>query len=395
METCVFADTQLVTDKSSFILEALNNRKALNLFRRLRTIDPIDEVTVNLEGKTVINFSSNDYLGFSKHPALKKRAIDYVKKYGAGSTASRLICGSLPFFDDIEEKLAALKETEKTLLFNSGFQANISIIPALCDENTLILSDSLNHNSLIQGIRLSKCRVIKYKHNDHNNLKMLLHESETKAYSRRLIVTESVFSMDGDQSDIHSLVTISKAHGAFLIVDEAHATGVLGPKGMGLSCGKGVDLVIGTFGKACGSFGAYVACSKLIREYLINFCTGLIFSTALPPAVIGAIDAALDLIPSLEDDRRELLQKAQHLRSSLQILGWDTGKSSTQIVPVIVGDAEKTLRLARYLEESGFLCVPIRPPSVEDGRSRIRLSLTTAHTWDQIDNLIQTFRRFT
>jgi 8-amino-7-oxononanoate synthase len=387
-------DGQLVTDKNAFIHEALNKRKALNLFRRLRTIDPIDDVKIVLEGKAVINFSSNDYLGFSKHPALKKRAIDYIKKYGAGSTASRLICGSLPFFEEIEEKLAALKGTEKTLIFNSGFQANISILPALCDEESLILSDSLNHNSLIQGIRLSKCTLLKYRHNDHDHLRTLLKESLKKAYSRRIIVTESVFSMDGDQSDINALVALSKEHQAFLIVDEAHATGVLGPKGMGLSCGKGVDLVIGTFGKACGSFGAYVACSKAIREYLVNFCTGLIFSTALPPSVIGAVDAALDLIPSLEDDRRELLQKAQHLRSSLQLLGWDTGKSSTQIVPVIVGDADKTLRLARYLEESGFLGVAIRPPSVEDGRSRIRLSVTTVHTWDHLDQLIQAFKHF-
>ncbi|MBU0991868.1 MAG: 8-amino-7-oxononanoate synthase [Proteobacteria bacterium] len=383
----------MVTDKYSFIDEALHERRTQNLFRRLRAVDPLNDVEVNLEGKTVINFSSNDYLGFSKHPKLKKRSIEYIKKFGTGSTASRLICGSMPFFDKIEEKLAELKGTEKTLIFNSGFQANISILPSLCNRSSLILSDSLNHNSLIQGMLLSRCKVKKYTHNDHDHLNTMLKESLKENYSRIFIVTESVFSMDGDQSDINSLVSLAKENNAFLIVDEAHATGVLGPRGMGLTCGKGVDLVIGTFGKACGSFGAYAACSKPVREYLINCCSGLIYSTALPPSIIGAIDAALDLIPAMEDERRELLQKAQHLRSSLNHLGYHTGKSTTQIIPVIIGEEEETIRMARFLEEKGILGVPIRPPSVEKGGARIRLSVTAAHSWDHIDQLIHAFKK--
>ena len=387
------ADNSGVPDKFGFIHDALKERKANNLFRRLRAVDPLNDAEVNIEGKTVINFSSNDYLGFSKHPELKKRSIKYIKQYGTGSTASRLICGSMPFFDKIEAKLAELKGTEKTLVFNSGYQANISILPALCDKKSLILSDSLNHNSLIQGMLLSRCTVLKYQHNDMAHLEALLKESKGKRFSRVFIVTESVFSMDGDRSDIDALVNLADIYNAFLIVDEAHATGVLGHRGMGLTCGKGVDLVIGTFGKACGSFGAYAACSKALRQYLINRCSGVIFSTALPPSVIGAIDAALDLIPGMEDERMELLQKSEHLRSSLYHMGWHTEKSTTQIIPVVVGDAERTIDVARFLEENGVLGVPIRPPTVPRESSRIRLSVTAAHSWAHLDRLIHVFMK--
>lgn len=381
-------------DKHSFIKDELENRKDQNLLRRLRTVEPLSEVEIIIEGRKMINFSSNDYLGFSKHPVLKAKATEYVQKYGTGSTASRLICGTLPYFEPVEEKLAKLKKVEKTLIFNSGFQTNISILPVLTDKNSLILSDRLNHNSLIQGALLSNCRILRYKHNDHKHLKKLLIENKDKGFSRILIVTESVFSMDGDQSDIDSLSKLSDDFGAFLVIDEAHATGVLGAQGMGLTCGKNVDLVIGTFGKACGSFGAYVATSKNIREYLINCCSGFVYSTALPPSTVGAIDAALDLIPTLEKDRRKLLQKAQFLRTSLNNLGWDTGKSTTQIIPVIVGEEQKTLELSDFLEENGILAVPIRPPSVPKGRSRIRLTLTAAHTWDHIEKLVSIFNNF-
>ncbi len=382
------------TDKYYFINKELENRNKNNLLRRLRAIDPLSDVEVNVEGRTMINFSSNDYLGFSKNPLIMSRAVEYIEKYGAGSTASRLICGTLPYFDPVENKLADLKGTEKTLIFNSGFQTNISILPVLTDKKSLILSDKLNHNSLIQGALLSNCRVIRYTHNDHNHLRELLTKNRDKGFSRMLIVTESVFSMDGDQSDIDSLTQLAEEFNAFLVIDEAHATGILGPHGMGLTCGKNVDLVIGTFGKACGSFGAYVACSKNIREYLINCCSGFVYSTALPPSTLGSIDAALDLIPTMESERRKLLQKAQFLRTSLNKIGWDTGKSSTQIIPVIIGKEDKTLELSEFLEKNGILAVPIRPPSVGKGSSRIRITLTASHTWDHIEKLVDIFNLF-
>ncbi len=345
-----------------------------------------------------MNFCSNDYLGLSKHPLLIKRAVEFTERYGAGATASRLICGTYDCFQAVEEKLAALKETEAALILNSGFQANVSILPALADRQTLILSDQLNHSSIIQGVLLSRCHVLRFRHNDLAHLEELLKKNIDKGpcfnstRARRLIVTESVFSMDGDQSDIGRLVGLARAFDALLVVDEAHATGVLGPRGMGLCCGKGVDLTIGTFGKACGSFGAYAACSRKLRDYLVNCCAGFIYSTAMPPSVIGSIDAALDLIPGMGEERKELHAKADFLRLRLQNLGWRTGASNTQIIPVMVGDEMEAMALSNHLKSKGVLATAIRPPTVPDGQSRIRLALSANHTVEHLEYLIQLFK---
>jgi 8-amino-7-oxononanoate synthase len=198
--------------------------------------------------------------------------------------------------------------------------------------------------------------------------------------------------MDGDTSDIDRLVALSEEFQAILVVDEAHATGVIGERGMGLSCGKGVDIVMGTFGKACGSFGAYIACSETVRDYLVNCCSGFIYTTAMPPPVVGSIDAALDLIPQMEREREDLFLKGGFLRQSLRAMGFDTGKSTTQIVPVIVGDDRETLNLSAWLEKNGFLAIAIRPPTVPRGEARIRLALSAAHTWEQIEHLVEAFQ---
>ncbi|MBT4513128.1 MAG: 8-amino-7-oxononanoate synthase, partial [Chloroflexi bacterium] len=329
-----------------------------------------------------------------KHPALQQRAIEFMERYGAGSTASRLICGTYDCFDQVENKLAALKGTEAALILNSGFQANVSLLPALTDRHSLILSDRLNHRSLVEGTLLSRCRVIRFRHNDLDHLRQLLQENQIGRYSRTLIITESVFSVDGDRSDIDALVQLSEEFQALLVVDEAHATGVLGERGMGLTCGKNVDLTIGTFGKALGSFGSYVTCSEPMRDYFINRCSGFIYTTALPPSVIGSIDAALDLIPSMEEERTELHRKADFLRSSLQTMGWSTGTSDSQIIPVIVGNEKETLELSKWLEQHGILAIAIRPPTVENGQSRIRLALSSLHTQEHIEFLIDTFRKW-
>ena len=312
-------------NKYSFIDSELQRRDDLYQRRRLKSLIPVSGAEVEFGGKRLLNFCSNDYLGLSKHPLLKKRAAEFIEKYGSGSTASRLICGNFQCFEEVEGKLASLKGFESALILNSGFQANATIIPALADRTTLILSDWLNHNSIIQGALLSRCQIERFRHNDLNHLENLLEENRKKHYSRTLIITESVFSMDGDVSDIDALIDIAKKHDALLIVDEAHATGVLGEKGMGLTCGKEVDVSIGTFGKACGSFGSYVACQGKVRDYLINCCSGFIYTTALPPAIVGSIDAALDLIPDMDEQRRELHHNADSLRAAVQDLGWSTG----------------------------------------------------------------------
>ena len=280
--------------RQNSILLTLNWRsgKQAGQMRSLRTYEPCGGARVRADGRELVNFSSNDYLGLASHPLVQARAIEFVERYGTGSTASRLICGSQPGFAEVEQTLAKLKQTERALVLNSGYQANVSLLPTLVDRRALILLDRLCHNSLVQGAVLGRCRMRRYRHGDLDHLRALLAESAGTNYSRRVIVTESVFSMDGDVSDIDALVELAGEFDALLVIDEAHATGVLGERGMGLTCGKDVDVCIGTFGKALGSFGAYVACGEKLWEYLVNCCPGFIYTTALPPAVLGAVDAA-------------------------------------------------------------------------------------------------------
>ena len=381
-------------NKYRFIEDELKTRKSRHQLRSLQAITPLDGMQVAVGGRAMLNFCSNDYLGLAKHALLQQRAIEFMERYGAGSSASRLICGTIQCFEDVEAKLAQLKETESSLIFNSGFQANVSILPTLTDRQSLILSDSLNHNSIIQGALLSRCRTERFRHNDVHHLRQLLKQHRQKGTQRILIITESVFSMDGDRSDIRALVDLAQEFEALLIVDEAHATGILGHRGMGLTCGAQVDLTIGTFGKACGSFGSYIACSRKMRDYLINCCSGFIYTTALPPSIIGSIDAALDLIPTMDKQRRELLNNANFLRSALNNLGISTGNSSTQIIPVIIGNEKETIALSQWLADHGILATAIRPPTVGQGQSRIRITLSALHTRKHVEQLLKIFTQW-
>jgi 8-amino-7-oxononanoate synthase len=292
----------------------------------------------------------------------------------------------------VEKKLASLKGVPSATLLASGFQANLTVLPAISGSNSLILSDQFNHNSLILGSRLARCRVGVYRHKDMSHLEQLLEENRSGQDARPVIVTESVFSMDGDVCDMDALEFLAERYDALLMIDDAHATGVLGARGMGLTCGRKADVVIGTFGKAAGSFGAYLASSEKIREYMINCCAGIIYSTALPPSVIGAIDAALDLIPTMNKERETLCLNAEYLRRTLKEFGYDTGASSTQIVPVIIGKEEDALSLSRWLEKNGILVIAIRPPTVPEGLSRIRVSLSAMHTRSHVDQLIDAMK---
>ncbi len=377
-----------------FVEEALRRRQAQNRLRRLRSLAPGTGVEVRAGGRRLINFCSNDYLGLSRHPVVLERAAAYLQSYGAGFTASRLVCGNYECFDRVEEKLAGLKQVEATLLLSSGFQANLTLIPALADRNAVIFSDQFNHASLIQGCRLAGCTVVVYRHNDMNHLEQLLAVHRNKGFSRVLIVSESVFSMEGDICDLESLEALADRYEGFLIIDDAHATGVLGARGMGLTCGRRVDMVMGTFGKGGGSFGAYLACSQRLKEYMVNRCAGFIYSTALPPPVVGAIDAALDLIPSMDEQRKVLAGNASTLRRELNQMGWNTGSSSTQIIPVIIGNESDALAFSGWLEQNGILAVPIRPPAVPEDGSRIRISLSALHERSHIDQLIHAFRKW-
>ncbi|MXO58269.1 aminotransferase class I/II-fold pyridoxal phosphate-dependent enzyme [Altererythrobacter salegens] len=374
------------------IAAALAERKRKGLLRTLRPLAPGKPGHVVREGRELIDLSSNDYLGLTRNQVLMKRCIQWTEHLGTGSRASRLVTGTLEQHAAVEAKLAAFKGSEAALLFASGWQANASIFKALVKlaPGTTIFADEVVHASMHLGIAAAGKRQVRFPHNDLDELDRLLAEQGPLA-EERIIVTESVFSMDGDRCDLVRLTEIARHHDAFLIVDEAHATGVLGPRGAGLSAEAGVDvdLVIGTFSKALGSFGAYVAGSQLLCDYLVNACSGLIYSTALPPPVLGAIDAALDLVPGMDAERAHLAALADRLRKGLQRQGFDTADSDTQIVPLLVGGEDETLALARRLEEQGVLGVAIRPPTVPPGTARIRFALSCVHHEDDIDCLLE------
>lgn len=372
---------------------ATAERKQQNRFRELRSLATTGGAEISLDGDLkLINFASNDYLGLTKHPELIRRAVEYTEKYGVGLGSSRLVSGNLNVFEKLEQKIAQFKGCETALLLPSGYQTNSTVLAALGRKRTLLASDHENHNSITTGIQLSQGEWLRYSHNDLGHLETLLRKSTDTA---KWIVSESVFSMDGDVSDISALSNLATKYDAAVYIDEAHATGVLGSEGRGLcydACG--VDIVMGTFSKAFGSFGAYIACSNEMRHYLVNFCAGLIYSTALPPPVLGAIDAALDVIPSMNRERAQLMEQSETLRDQLNQLGFSTGNSKTQIIPIIVGTDAEALSLARYLEECAILAPAIRPPTVREGEARIRVSLTTVHTDEHIGHLVNSLKRW-
>jgi 8-amino-7-oxononanoate synthase len=375
--------------------QALAKAQSQNRRRRLRPLDPLNDGRVRLGGRTLIDVSSNDYLGLSRHPALIERSREWAVRYGAGSGASRLVRGSFHGHAQIEAKVAAWKGCEAALVFASGWQANASMLPALFaagaeDGPPLVFADHLVHSSIRIGCRAAGVRPIRFRHNDLSHLEALLTEGSSQP-GRRFILTESVFSMDGDQADIAGLAGIAEHWGAFLYLDEAHATGVLGPRGVGLA-GRApgrVDLIMGTFSKAMGSFGAYVAGSRSLIDYLTGACSGFVYTTAPPPPVLGAIDAALDIVPGMDAERAHLQRLAERLRAGLAQAGIDVGPSSTQIVPAILGGEAETLALSAQLEAQGVLAVAIRPPTVPEGSSRIRFSLSAAHSEADVERLVE------
>lgn len=375
--------------------EHLDTAAKRGMARRLRPLAPAGPGRVALDGRELINFASNDYLGLSRHPELIARARDWTARLGAGAGSSRLVTGTLEAHAAVEAKVAAAKGTEAALVFASGWQLNAGVIPALLaagEGEALVFTDKLVHASIHQGCAAAGVRQIRFRHNDLDHLEELL-ASRGDEHSRRFILTESVFSMDGDRADVPALAELAETYGAFLYLDEAHATGLLGPRGMGLSglAPGGVDLVMGTFSKALGGFGAYLAGSKALCDYLVGACSGFIYTTAPPPAVLGTMDAALDLVPGMDAERAALAEAAGRLRAVLQALTLSTGASTTQIVPAIVGQAEAALALSAELEAAGFLAPAIRPPTVAMGSSRIRFALSAAHSGDDIDRLIGHF----
>jgi 8-amino-7-oxononanoate synthase len=368
-------------------LEALGKD---HLRRELTTVHARDARTVRAAGRIYVNLASNDYLALRFNEDLIARAAEWAKMYGVGSGASRLVTGNLDLFGAIETKIEKLKHKPAALLMASGFQANAATLQALFDRTVLgaeplVFADRLNHASMHFGCKAAGVRQLRYRHCDAPHLAELLTQYQSDSRPK-FILTESVFSMDGDIALLPEVARLARAHDATLIVDDAHATGILGEGGRGLS--GDADIVIGTFSKALGSFGAYVACSQTVRDYLVNRCSGLIYSTALPPPVLGAMDAALDLIPGMDAKRAHVASIAARFRAEAHARGFDTGNSETQIVPLIAGSAEAALRLSRTLRDAGFWATPIRPPTVPQGTARVRLAFTAAHDEADVDRLL-------
>jgi 8-amino-7-oxononanoate synthase len=361
--------------------------------RRLAESNRLPDGRIERDGTALLDFSSNDYLGLARHPEVKRRAAAFLERWGAGSAASRLVTGNLPPYAGIEAKLAAGKGAEAALVLASGFQANAGLLPALLDQSLwdkppVVLADKLNHASLLHGVQAAGAKQVRFRHNDMNHLEELL-VKHSRDGTPCFIVTETVFSMDGDRADLGTLTKLADRYDAFLYLDEAHATGVLGHNGFGLAHGLAGPncLVMGTFSKGMGSFGAYAACSAALKDYLVNRCTGLIYATGLPPATLGAIDAALDLVPGLSAERAHLAILAENFRIRLRAAGEDCGASSTQIVPLIVGPEQAALDLARSLERQGLLAIAIRPPTVPPGGSRLRFAFAAHHTAEDVARL--------
>lgn len=359
--------------------------------RVLRAASATPAGTILRGGRELVDFSSNDYLGLARHPLLAERAREWTSLHGTGSGASRLVTGTSEAHLAVERRIAAFKGTEAALIFASGWQANAATIPALLAlaPGAAVFTDRLNHASMHAGIAAAGVRQHRFRHNDLGHLDALLTDKGAAAPAR-FIFTESVFSMDGDVPDMAALVSLARRHEAFLFIDEAHATGVLGPGGAGLSAmvPGGVDIVMGTFSKALGGFGAYVAGSQALIDYLVNAASGFVFTTAPPPAVLGAIDAALDLVPGMDAERAHLSALGERLRQGLKRLGIDHGASVTQIVPAMIGAEADAMALSAKLEERGMLASAIRPPTVPPGTSRLRIALRATQSKAQIDALL-------
>ena len=364
-------------------LEELSER---GLYRRLRLVSGPQGPRVVLDGQAVLLLCSNNYLGLADHPRVRDAAAEATVRWGVGAGASRLVSGTMTVHRRLEERLAAFKGTEAAVLFGSGYLANLGVIGALaCEPGGIVLSDALNHASIVDGCRLARAETAVYRHGDVEHLESLLRGASGRP---AVVVTDSVFSMDGDVAPLEELVAVARRHGAMVVVDEAHASGCCGPDGRGAVAEAGldgeVDVVIGTLGKALGSYGAYAACSQTTARWLVNRSRSLIFSTAPPPPAVAAALAALDVIADEPERRRRLHQNAEFLRGELGREGFDTAASSTQIIPLVVGDPETAMTMCESALARGVFAQAIRPPTVPPGTSRLRLAVMATHTREEL-----------
>ncbi|WP_371380985.1 8-amino-7-oxononanoate synthase [Sporomusa aerivorans] len=369
-----------------FLIDYLEQVKVNNLYRQTVVYDPVDAAHVIQNGQTYLMLASNNYLGLTHEPHVQQAAMEAIRRYGTGSGGARLTTGTYPLFDQLEQALAMFKGTEAALVFNTGYMANLGVISSLAGPDDIIFSDELNHASIIDGCRLSRAQVLVYRHNDMGHLEKLL--KTTGCRGKRLIVTDGVFSMDGDIAPLDVIVKLAERYDSLVVVDDAHATGVIGPGGKGTAAYFGiqdkVQVQIGTLSKALGAEGGFVAGSRLLIEAIRNKARSFIFSTALAPAVIAAAQAALQFVAANPDRIEKLRDNAQYVRNLLTARQIPVVSGETPIIPIMVGAANDALRLTAELKEQGLVIAAIRPPTVPAGTSRLRLTVTARHEQEEL-----------
>jgi 8-amino-7-oxononanoate synthase len=375
----------------------LDELRESGLYRRMRHVSGPQGSRVVLDGRPVLLLCSNNYLGLADHPRVREAAADAAMRWGAGAGASRLVSGTMTVHRRLEEALAAFKGTESSVLFGSGYLANLGVVGALArlgGSDPVVFSDELNHASIIDGCRLARAETFVYDHADVEHLAWGLRQHRGRP---GVIVTDSVFSMDGDVAPLRDIVELAQRHGVRTVVDEAHGTGCLGPGGRGAVAEAGlegqVDVVVGTLGKALGAYGAFAACSAAMRDYLTNTARSLIFSTALPPPAVAAALAALEVLQEQPEMVARLRSNADAIRDELAREGFEVAGSSTQIVPLVVGDADLAMRICETAIEGGVFAQAIRPPTVPAGTSRLRLALMATHTREELRAAARTLGR--
>ena len=365
--------------------ERLDELNAAGLNRRMRMVSGPQGPRVVLDGRPVLLLCSNNYLGLADHPRVREAAADAAMRWGVGAGASRLVSGNMTLHRRLEERLATFAGTAAAVVFGSGYLANLGVIPALARRDEVVFSDALNHASIIDGCRLAGAETFVYRHADVEHLEWGLRQADGRG---ALIVTESVFSMDGDIAPLAQIAELARHHNVRLMVDEAHALGVLGPGGRGAVAGAGlegeVDVMVGTLGKSLGSYGAYAACDQVTARYLVNSARSLIFATAPPPVAVAAAMAALELLEEQPRRVERLRDNSDALRDELARQGFDVAGSCTQIVPLIVGAPELALRITEAALDEAVFAQAIRPPTVPEGTSRLRLSVMASHTREEL-----------
>ncbi len=351
----------------------------------------------NRDAAAWVNLSSNDYLGLSNHPEVVRAAAEALKKWGTGGTSSRLLAGTLSLHEELEENLAAFFRKEAALVFSSGYHTNTGVLPVLAGPGDIVFVDHLCHASILDGIKLSGARLSSFAHNDAADLENAL-ARQRKSYRRAVVVTEGVFSMDGDVPPLKNILDLARRWDAMTYLDEAHGVGVMGPEGRGVAAALGVlgqvDVFVGTLSKSLGSHGGFVACARPLRDLLISRSRAFLYTTALPPASAAAAQAALVLLPKMEDRRRLILEAADQLRQHLAAAGFSTLQSASQIVPAWAGDVPSTQRLSEHLLSHGFFVPSIRPPTVPKGEGRVRLSISFHAAQEGIERLSAAFTAY-